>query len=204
MAYIDEAIGKSFGRLYVLAEFGDRQRVICRCSCGNKTAVVVYSLKYGNTRSCGCLVGDRNRSRTKHGKTKTIEYGSWDQLRSRCLSTKNSNYSNYGGRGISICERWDDFSNFLEDMGLKPSPEYTLDRIDNNGNYEPGNCRWATKIENANNKRNNRVIRIGSHIKNFIEWCRFYKISRSTVKTRLKAGWPEKEAFQNKRYEKPI
>lgn len=169
--------GQRFSNLLVIAEAepdltekGQRKRrVMCRCDCGQVTIVKATSLRSGNTKSCGCLQAEnRFTSTLKHGHNKigrrTKTYISWCNMKQRCLNPRNEKYQDYGGRGIKICKRWlTSFENFLEDMGEKPKG-LTLDRIDNDGNYEPGNCRWATQKEQQNNRRNTPSTTISPEI----------------------------------------
>lgn len=129
----------------------------CQCDCGNMTVVAAASLKRGNTKSCGCLREEmRPRLNFKHGQAKkTVEYTAWLNMKVRCLNPKCDKFKFYGGRGITICRRWiESFETFFADVGPRPGPEYSLDRYpDNDGNYQPGNVRWATKDEQSVNRR---------------------------------------------------
>lgn len=149
--------GMRFGRLVVtelapsmVVSGRSRRHWRCSCDCGEVVTVIALALISGGTKSCGCFRLDRI---TTHGMTGTPEYRSWRSMLQRCMNVSSNRYMNYGGRGISVCDRWMDFANFFSDMGSRPSLDYSLDRIDNDGNYEPGNCRWATRSEQQRNKR---------------------------------------------------
>lgn len=151
-------VGLTFNRLTVIERgpnAGKEPRWICRCDCGNERLVYGSSLKSGQTKSCGCLVADRNRERSiTHGMHGSSEWRTWASMRARCLSPTHKQYAGYGGRGITVCDRWrDSFENFYADMGARPSPDHQLDRINNDQGYFPENCRWATRAENMRNRR---------------------------------------------------
>lgn len=170
---VQDLAGKLFGRLTVISFSGrhanGKTMWLCRCECGKEVAVVSGSLKSGNTKSCGCFndqaVADRSRT---HGMSRTSEYNSWAHLISRCENKNNARYADYGGRGIKACSRWrESFENFLADMGEKPSPkrDYTIERENNDGNYEPGNCIWVLRDAQARNTRKNvRIVVAGKSI----------------------------------------
>ncbi len=165
---LNDITGQKFGRLTVLSRDPVNRRPtkwICRCECGNEKSFVSHNLIRGFSKSCGCYRADLNRAvmaanreaftgaRLTHGKFGTPTHVSWNAMLQRCTNENRDNYEFYGGRGIKVCERWESFENFLADMGERPVGT-TLDRYpNNNGNYEPGNCRWATVSEQMKNRR---------------------------------------------------
>lgn len=141
---------------------GGQRTVVCGCDCGNTTTVLLQSIRTGNTKSCGHLGKEsRAASSTRHGMYKAPEYAVWRAMKNRCYLLSNNHYADYGGRGITVCERWRlSFSDFIADVGRRPSPDLTLDRKDNNGNYEPGNVRWTTRAMQQRNKRDNKRMEV--------------------------------------------
>jgi len=159
----------------------------CACICGNAVVVSSSSLVAGKVKSCGCLTkGFISAATTTHGQSRTPEYRAWDSMKARCLNKSTKNYHNYGGRGIKVCDRWLKFENFYADMGKKPSLKHSLDRIDNNGNYEKSNCRYATISQQANNKRNNILLTFNGRTQTVSQWSKSINLSKSVIYDRLK------------------
>ncbi len=166
----------------------------CRCECGREK--VINSNTFGRTKSCGCrrsrhLAAGREallERITTHGACKTREYRIWANAIYRCRTPTCPGYENYGGRGIRFCERWQDFENFLADMGPCP-PKLTLDRIDNDGNYEPGNCRWASRKGQANNRRTSQWFTYKGEKRTASEWCERLKMNKASFWSRIRLGW---------------
>ena len=181
--------GQKFGRLTVVSHAGrdkhGNAKWNCVCDCGAERTVIGSSLRSGGSLSCGCWQRDLARSRagqaTKHGMHSTPTYYSWTNMLTRCNNPNFRQYQNYGGRGIKVCERWLEFANFLEDMGERPEGT-TLDRIDNDGNYEPGNCRWATQEEQLYN----RTSTVTWQGKTLLEWHKETGMNYYTMYSRLK------------------
>jgi hypothetical protein len=196
---------QSFERLVVIRFAGYRvyrngSRIAhwtCQCLCGRIKDVAVPELYGRKTRSCGCLRAEVTRQRqTVHGQRKTAEYRVWTHMLGRCENPSDARYADYGGRGIVVCERWHAFVTFYADMGPKPTPAHTLDRYpDNNGNYEPGNTRWATRLEQAQNKRNNRLLTLGNITQCLAEWARVTSIDHKVILMRVNRGWSDEKAL---------
>lgn len=171
-----------------------------QCDCGTKKLIREDIVVRGASKSCGC-----KDSRISHGHcskknqcNRTPEYRAWTSMRRRCLQPKAHNYKHYGGRGVSICKRWDEFENFLSDMGFRPHKSLSLHRVENNGNYEPDNCIWGTGEIQATHKRNNLLIEKGGIKKTAYEWSRENQIPVSVIKYRFKNHWPEEMIFSKK------
>lgn len=183
---IKDILGQKFGRLVTrkLLRKNGRPYWVCKCECGKDALVNHYKLLIGHTQSCGCLQVDSIKT---HGKTNTKEYRCWGAMLSRCTNPKNKYYYNYGGRGIKI--EWKCFEDFLRDMGEKPSDKHSIDRINVNGNYSKENCRWATKEEQDNNKRNNHFIFFAGLNLTVRQWSRKLGVEEGLIHGRLKRGW---------------
>ena len=165
----------------------------CICQCGTTRIVVGSDLKKGASKSCGCHQKEVASSICVHGMADTQEYSIWCAMKARCQNSKVSNYHNYGGRGISVCERWETFENFYADMG--DCGGLTIERIDTNGDYEPSNCRWATRKEQGNNKRNNRLLSFDGLTLTVQQWADRIGIGEATIRKRLRLGWSTAKAL---------
>ncbi len=183
-------IGRNFGYLTVIGVLG-KGVVTCKCACGTLHTVQRSALIGGRTNSCGCASKKlQSLKRTKHGCVDSKEYRAWVALKQRCSNPLNPGYVNYGGRGITICPRWEtSFEAFLEDMGLAPTEQHSLDRINVNGNYEPLNCRWATSIVQAYNRRNTTYLTWQGETKPAKQWASLLGINYATIRSRMRLGW---------------
>jgi len=176
-----ELKGQRFGRWLVIkrtmpnAKSGGF-RWLCKCDCGVRKVVTGGRLISGNSKSCGCLRNEMATAKQKtHGMCYTPEYGAWEEMFQRCNNPNNKRYHYYGGRGIRICDRWKKFENFYKDMGGKPSKKHSIDRIDNNGDYTPNNCRWATQTEQMRNTRTPKTNTSGARGVRWIERIKKYR-----------------------------
>ena len=186
--------GTQFERLTTIREIEMRGKklrrfFLCKCSCGNRVEVSLENLRGRQVASCGCRRAESNRARLlKHNSTGSREFRSWVGMRDRCRNPLNQSYARYGGRGIDICVRWDEFLNFLADMGKCPKRK-SLDRIDNDKGYSPENCRWATSSQQARNRRTSRIITFRGATKHVIEWAVLIGVPVSTLNVRFQRGW---------------
>jgi len=195
-------VGKKFGRLLVIDRAENtpqgQARWLCLCDCGNKHIAKSIVLRRGISKSCGCLNLESLSKRQRiHGHTingTSPTFHSWAGMMARCSNPLHKAFHLYGGRGILVCERWHTFSNFLEDMGVKPEG-LSLDRIDNSLSYSPENCRWATPSQQARNKRNNRMLTLNGETKCLQEWAEIVGITQSSLACRLKTGWSIEDAL---------
>lgn len=190
-------INSRYGTLTVIGHLLAAGRTMhqVRCDCGVEK--LLPKSRVSQAKSCGCMTKEiLRRARTTHGmaKLQTPTYTTWRSMRLRCALKSRRDYPDYGGRGITVCDRWQEFENFLADMGEKPSGSQ-LDRINNNGNYEPRNCRWVSPTENANNRRSSRFIELNGERLSLIQWARRTRIPRDTLAFRINSGWPIAEAL---------
>lgn len=192
-------IGQTFGRLTVIEEAPRPKEKgyrywLCRCECGNVVTANGDNLRRSRTRSCGCLAAEvrsevTKQRMTRHGMSGTYLHVAWQNMLQRCLNPTNKRYPHYGGRGVTACDRWrDSFEAFAADMGERPTGEHSLDRIDVNRGYEPGNCRWATIGEQASNTTRTRMHRFNGEEMTVYEASRRYGVHKNTIDARLKRG----------------
>jgi hypothetical protein len=200
---------QKYGRWCVLdsphIRVGEKYYLLCQCECGTIRKILKTSLKSGKSKSCGCF--QREVASTiiakltqTHGQSKknnwSKEYRCWTCIKTRCINPNSRGYHNYGGRGITICKEWENsFEQFFQDVGIAPSKNHSLDRIDVNGNYEPNNCRWATYQEQMRNIRKNRYLSYKGMTKTVVEWSEILNIKRSTINSRLHSGWDDEKCL---------
>ena len=209
MGFRENLKGKEFNSLKVLSfdcNKNGRTYWKCKCICGNYCSIEAYKLKTGHTKSCGCL-GELNRKTLykkfiKHQKINTKLYRTWQNMKRRCDTPSSNSYKNYGGRGIKVCDKWKNdfmsFYNWAMENGYRD--DLTIDRIDVNGNYEPNNCRWVTQIEQANNKRNNKVIEYNGKRLTLSQWSKETGIKQETINWRLNHNFPIEKVFSKENF----
>ncbi len=203
--------GRTFGRLTVIASAPARITTAgrslsvwsCRCECGTGVDVIVDRLTTGHTTSCGCFRHEMAVSRlTRHGYSRTRTHIAWQALIARCTNPNASGYDRYGGKGITVCQRWlDRFENFLADMGEAPTKGHSVDRINNALGYEPANCRWATVIEQANNRTSNVMLTAFGQTKTMQQWANdpICAVCYNILRWRIKQGWEHVAAITSPR-----
>ena len=198
MSKIIDRAGKRYGRLIVLnislVRSGRALRWDCVCDCGTLLNVPGQRLRESKTTSCGCYHRDMMKkhggeSSFRHGQSNNKLYRAWDGMVRRCKNPFDKRYFNYGGRGITVTDEWLQFIPFAEHVGQPPSKKHTLDRIDNNKGYEPGNVRWATMKEQNNNKRGNHQLVYNGVSRNITQWAEYLGVRRCLIASRIQAGW---------------
>ncbi len=206
--------GMHFGRLSVIKKLKQRSNNkeimwLCQCSCGKSKSTTGSRLKNKQTSSCGCLhkeqLARRNKKNAIHGLTGTSMRNTWGGMISRCYNKNNPSFEHYGPKGRDVCPRWrgkQGFINFLNDMGPKPSPQHSLDRIDNNKGYSPENCRWADIFQQNNNKINNIYLEKNGLKLNLKEWSEKTGIKKVTIQSRIKKGWDVDKILSSADYRK--
>ena len=214
MSRLIDLSGKTFGRLTVVKQLptvytarGSRTRWLCKCSCGNELEVDAYSLRSGHTQSCGCLQSEiaakRIAERTKtHGQSKSKLFKIWMSMRNRCSYPNTRYYKDYGGRGIRVCDEWENSFESFRKWALQtgydenaPKGQYTIERINVDGNYCPENCKWATTKEQANNKRNTLYLTFNGITQSAAMWADEYGLKHTTLYERLRKGWSIEDAI---------
>lgn len=200
-------VGTKYGRLLVLAETRDqrnRPAFLCICDCGTKCIKRAIFVRCGDTKSCGCLGIEYQKAKKTHNRThgmsKTVEYRTWARMITRCTNKTSPDFSYYGARGITVCDEWiRSFTSFYRDMGPRPSPLHSLERKDNNGPYSKNNCVWATRKQQARNRRTVRVLTHQGHSLSLPEWAEIIGLPLSTLHDRLQSGWSVERALSTPR-----
>lgn len=196
-----DLMGKRFGRLTVIGEsnkIGYHKYWRCKCDCGKEVNVRAYTLISGDSKSCGCLARDISRKRnTKHGGYGTRLYRIWDSMKSRCRNPNSISYPDYGGKGITICDEWNDFAVFREwAISNGYNDKLTIDRIDNSKGYTQSNCRWVNMVSQENNKASNRYVTYDGETLSLSMWARRLNISYNMLLKRILRGWSFEKAIK--------
>lgn len=199
--------GMSFGLLTVMGraenDAAGRARWRCKCECGGEKTVAAGELKKGSTRSCGCLAREQRRAAGRSQRrefsraTHPREQKAWQNMWARCTYAAHPSYPAYGGAGVTVSPAWKSFEQFMRDMGPRPDGG-TIDRIDNSRGYSKDNCRWASREDQANNRRSNVFVEINGESRTIAQWARHFGIRDSVVRTRLYRGWPAHRALTHK------
>jgi len=200
---VQDLVDKKFG-MWTVSQFSHKQRAktlgsgrktpswvyfwICRCDCGTERVVCGNNLRRGGSKNCGCV-----HPRTQHGMTKHPAHNTWWCMMQRCFNSRYTGYELYGGRGITVCDRWHTFVNFWEDVGSTWQQGLMIDSIDNDGNYEPSNCKWSTPLQSANNRRTNHRIVTPKGRMTVTAAAKEYGLSRQTLFARIRYGWREED-----------
>jgi hypothetical protein len=191
-----EKIGTKHGRLLILSIINIKGKSFYRCHCDCGTEKIIPPANLKRTFSCGCLNSELAKKRmTTHGMRRTAEYRIWSNILSRCTNKHVKKYPIYGGRGITVCDRWLKFENFHADMGPRPSPKHSIDRIKNEQGYNKDNCRWALDVIQANNRRDNRMLEYKGKKQSLALWAREIGINYDTLKSRINRGWSFEKAI---------
>lgn len=200
--HLIDLVGHKFGRLTVLRRSDRREKTAlwdCVCECGAQTTVRSNALRSGRILSCGCLRDERiSALNARHLDRSSAEYRAWCSMLRRCRNPNVRNFRSYGGRGISVCAQWLTYESFLQDMGRKPTPDHSIDRIDVNGNYEPSNCRWATREQQGRNRRDNHLLTAFGGTMCLEDWSARTGLPRQTIGTRLALGWSAERALSER------
>ena len=197
---VKDLTDRRFGLLVILRYAESRHRRaywLCRCDCGREILASGGNLRAGDKKSCGCYTRQLIAAGVRtHGLSYNYIYTAWKHMCQRCQNPNESSFHNYGGRGIVVCERWrHSFVSFAKDMGPRPSSKHTLERIDNDGNYKPTNCRWATHLEQHRNTRANRIIEHNGEVHCLAEWAEITGLSHHCIRWRLLNGWSVADAL---------
>jgi hypothetical protein len=192
--------GQKFGRLTALSKVDGTVKTTwrCMCDCGCVRAAPVHALLAGHIKSCGCITKERAialcEANKTHGMTNTTEFAIWRGMLARCNNPKNKDWSRYGGRGVSVCNRWHTFENFFSDMGYRPAG-LSIDRIDTNGNYEPDNCRWVDMKTQNRNRRSQKLLTHNNKTQCVSAWAEELGITRGTLQSRLSRGLSDSDVL---------
>lgn len=191
--------GQRFGRWTVLRREPRKAANsywLCHCDCGTERVICRVELVKGDSVSCGCHMEGVPHPNLRHGQSSTPEYWTWQRIRDRCYNPACHKFPQYGGRGITVCDRWHIFENFLSDMGKRPTGKTSIGRIDNDGNYEPSNCQWESHLEQSKNKTTSVLLTYKGETMNVVDWSRRLGVNIDLIASRLRKGMTPEECFE--------